>query len=122
MIKSLTSTLLFFICLNATAALNDRLLPSHPTQSGASNVTLNMQIIELTLNDAIYLGLRDNRAIRSAYLDRVAQKFDLVVAEDRFTPKLTLSGSYLAMRNQDSRYRQRDIAPTTTLLTPYGTE
>ncbi|CPR18857.1 Outer membrane efflux family protein [Brenneria goodwinii] len=102
--------------------MTDRLLPSQPTRPGANTARLNAQIIDLTLSDAIYLGLRDNRAIRSAYLDRVAQKFDLLVAEDRFTPKLVLSGSYLAARNQDDRYRQRDIAPSTTLLTPYGTQ
>lgn len=81
----------------------------------------NTNVINLTLSDAIYLGLRDNRAIRSAYLDRVAQKFDLRVAEDRFTPKLMLSGSYVATHNQDDRYKQGDFTPTSTLLTPYGT-
>ncbi|MBJ7223267.1 MULTISPECIES: TolC family protein [unclassified Brenneria] len=121
MIRAFTSVLLL-ISLNASAALTDRLLPSHPTRPGASAARLNAQIIDLTLSDAIYLSLRDNRVIRSAYLDRVAQKFDLLVAEDRFTPKLVLSGSYLAARNHDDRYRQRDIAPTTTLLTPYGTQ
>ncbi|MFE8045724.1 TolC family protein [Brenneria goodwinii] len=121
MIRAFTSVLLL-ISLNASAALTDRLLPSHPTRPGAGAARLNAQIIDLTLSDVIYLSLRDNRVIRSAYLDRVAQKFDLLVAEDRFTPKLVLSGSYLSARNQDDRYRQRDIAPTTTLLTPYGTQ
>lgn len=115
-------SILLLINLSASAALTDRLLPSQPSRPGANAERLNAQIIDLTLSDAIYLGLRDNRAIRSAYLDRVAQKFDLLVAEDRFTPKLVLSGSYLAARNQDDRYRQRNIAPTTTLVTPYGTQ
>ncbi|WP_192456256.1 TolC family protein [Musicola keenii] len=97
----------------------ETLSPSAPSRPGKAPV--NMQRIDLSLGDAVYLALRDNRAIRSAYLDRIAQKFDLRVAEDRFTPKLMLSGSYLAERNQDDRYRQSDITPTTTLLTPYGT-
>ncbi|WP_227983219.1 MULTISPECIES: TolC family protein [Dickeya] len=105
----------------AAAALN----PSQATRAGSSsfsaNALPNAQRIELTLSDAIYLGLRDNRAIRSAYLDRVAQKFDLRVAEDRFTPKLALSGSYLSARNQADSYRQGSLTPTSTLLTPYGT-
>ncbi|EGH20755.1 outer membrane efflux protein [Pseudomonas amygdali pv. mori str. 301020] len=101
-------------------------LPSQATRQGqpsaaAASISLNAETIELTLSDAIYLGLRDNRYIRSAYLDRVAQKFDLRVAEDRFTPKIMLSGSYLSNRNQDDRYRQGAVTPTTTLLTPYGT-
>ncbi|QKO12644.1 hypothetical protein HAT91_00980 [Dickeya solani] len=121
MIRTVALVLLLLVGLDASAALTDRLLPSQATRAGSSSLSPNAQIIDLTLSDAIYLGLRDNRAIRSAYLDRVAQKFDLLVAEDRFTPKLVLSGSYLAARNQDDRYRQGEIAPTTTLLTPYGT-
>ncbi|MEQ4454432.1 TolC family protein [Kosakonia sp. YIM B13605] len=96
--------------------------PSHATRDGeTARIALKGDSIDLTLSDAIYLGLRDNRAIRSAYLDRVAQKFDLRVAEDRFTPKLVLSGNYLSTRNQDDRYRQGNMTPTSTLLTPYGT-
>lgn len=96
--------------------------PSHATRDGeTARIALKGDSIDLTLSDAIYLGLRDNRAIRSAYLDRVAQKFDLRVAEDRFTPKLVLSGNYLSTRNQDDRYRQGNLTPTSTLLTPYGT-
>lgn len=117
--------LLIFLSVSAhswsdTASLQ----PSSATRAGQpsnASMSLNAQTIELTLSDAIYLGLRDNRTIRSVYLDRIAQKFDLRVAEDRFTPKLMLSGSYLAQRNQDDRYRQGNLAPTTTLLTPYGT-
>lgn len=103
----------------AETALN----PSQATRQGQATVStsLNAQTIDLTLSDAIYLGLRDNRAIRSAYLDRIAQKFDLRVAEDRFTPKLSLTGSYLSNRNQSDRYRQGNLTPTSTLLTPYGT-
>ena len=110
----------------AQAGTDGALRPSQAIRQGqpsptTASISLNAETIELTLSDAIYLGLRDNRAIRSAYLDRIAQKFDLRVAEDRFTPKLMLSGSYLSSRNQDDRYREGTVAPTTTLLTPYGT-
>lgn len=63
--------------------------PSAP--STTRSVSLNAQVTSLTLGDAVYLGLRNNPAIRSAYLQRVAQKFDLRVAEDAFNPKLTLN-------------------------------
>lgn len=86
-----------------------------------ARISLNAQAVELALADAIYLGLRDNRTIRSAYLDRIAQKFDLRVAEARFTPRLLLSASYLSARNQSDHYRQGSLTPTATLLTPYGT-
>ncbi|MFV3403299.1 MULTISPECIES: TolC family protein [Pseudomonas] len=87
----------------------------------ASSLSLSAQRIDLSLSDAIYLGLRDNRSIRSVYLDRIAQKFDLRVAEDRFTPKLLIRSNYLSNHNQADRYRQGDITPSATMLTPYGT-
>lgn len=110
------------LVLATTASAADvALKPSQATRPGTAAITLNQQVIDLSLSDAIYLGLRSNRTIRSAYLDRIAQKFDLRVAEDRFTPKLLLSSRYLAARNQDDHYRQGEISPRTTLLTPYGT-
>lgn len=47
----------------------------------------------MTIEEAILLALRHNRTIQSAYLDRVAQKFDLKVAEDEFFPNLDLISS-----------------------------
>ncbi|MSE13633.1 TolC family protein [Pantoea agglomerans] len=80
----------------------------------------NKQVM-LSLSEAISLGLRNNPAIRSAYLHRISQKFDLRVAEDSFTPKLVISGNYLRGENQENIYSQNTLSPTTTLLTPYGT-
>lgn len=87
--------------------------------SGAKQ-PLGAQSIDLTLSDAIYLGLRDNRTIRSAYLDRISQNFDLRVAEDSFTPKLLLAGSYITARNQADRYQQGGVTPTISMQTASG--
>jgi len=46
---------------------------------------------EMTLADAVLLAVRTNRSIKSAYLDRVIQKFNLKVAEDKFYPDLNLT-------------------------------
>jgi len=124
--RSFLAVLVLTAPVGALAWTETPLHPSHASPQGqlsrpASRVSLNGQALELGLSDAIYLGLRDNRAIRSAYLDRIAQKFDLRVAEDRFTPKLTFSGSYLLLRNQSDAARQGTVSPTATLLTPYGT-
>lgn len=111
------------LCLAVLAhpVLVGPLAPTQPAMPGKA-VSLNAQTIDLTLGDAVFLGLRDNRAIRSAYLERIAQKFDLRVEEDRFTPKLVLSGRHLANRNQDDRYRQSEVIPQATLLGEYGTQ
>ncbi|GFM76257.1 hypothetical protein PSCICM_20760 [Pseudomonas cichorii] len=97
------------------------LAPDAPSMPGRT-VSLNEQTIELTLADAVFLGLRANRSIRSAYLERIAQKFDLRVAQDRFTPKLVLSSRYLANRSQSDSYRQTQVIPQTTMLSEYGTQ
>ena len=79
------------------------------------------RVIELTLSDAIYLGVRGNRSIKSAYLDRISQKFELRTIEDMFTPKTQIKTSYLYDRNKNDKYKEGYISPETTLLTPYGT-
>nr|WP_019364796.1 TolC family protein [Pseudomonas luteola] len=86
-----------------------------------NSVTLANEILSLTLTDAVAIGLRNNRSIHSAYLERVAQKFDLIVEEDRYRPKLVISARNLSLRNQNDRYRRTEIIPQTTLLTEYGT-
>lgn len=96
------------------------LAPSQASMPGTA-ISLNQQIVDLTLDEAVFLGLRNNYGIRSAYFERIAQKFDLRVEEDRFTPKLVLSARHIIGRNQDERYRQTDAIPATTLLSKYGT-
>ncbi|WP_339467453.1 TolC family protein [Pseudomonas sp. EL_65y_Pfl1_R83] len=98
--------------------------PSAPstTRSGYDRgVSLNAQATTMTLGDAVYLGLRNNPAIRSAYLQRVAQKFDLRVAEDVFSPKLTLNSYYRNTRGSADNARNASVAPATSLLGEYGT-
>src|SRR5690606_30926930 len=41
------------------------------TTAQSANNALNAPMIDLTLSDAVLLGLRDNRSIRSAYLERI---------------------------------------------------
>ncbi len=53
----------------------------------------------MTLDGCISLALKQNRTIKNAYLDRVAQKYDLRVAEDKFVPTLVLIPSASATGN-----------------------
>ena len=73
-------------------------LPSRATLRQPATTSLNGRLIDLSLSDAVFLGLRGNRTIQSAYLDRIAQKYDLRVAEDYFNPKLVLGGRYVASK------------------------
>ncbi|WP_434524801.1 TolC family protein [Photorhabdus asymbiotica] len=118
----LYSSLAMFLLFPRTGLLaseQERLTLSEPDYSLREETS--REVIGLSLSDAIWLGLRNNYAIRSVYLDRIAQKFDLRVAEDRFTPKLQLSGRYVVGKNQDSDFRKTNLSPNATLLTPLGT-
>ena len=86
--------------------------PPAPTPSG--------QRLSLSLAEAIALGLRDNRTIRSAYLERIAQKFDLTVAERRFVPRLDIAAQASNERLDGETIDHLSLAPTATWLTPTG--
>ena len=55
----------------------------------------------LSLRDCIAITLQQNRTIKNAYLDRVVQKYDLRVAEDKFSPKLYLTPAEAAQTNPE---------------------
>ncbi|MEG4171677.1 MULTISPECIES: TolC family protein [unclassified Microcoleus] len=57
--------------------------------------------VELTLPEVVFLGLENNRVIKNQYLERIAQKQDLAVAEGQFVPIFTpqLSVSSIRLRN-----------------------
>ncbi len=74
----------------------------------------------LTLPEAVFLALRNNRGIHSQYLQRVVDKFALRVAEDIYTPKLTLGGSILQARNAGASSSSLALSPTGTLTTVTG--
>ncbi len=57
---------------------------AHPPSSAHS---------KFSLSDCIALALKHNKTIQSAYLERIAQRFDLRVAESKFTPRLSVGPS-----------------------------
>lgn len=76
--------------------------------------------ITVSLADVVALALRDNRTIRSAYLDRVAQKFDLVVANSRFQPRINLAATVFSSRIGGVSTTQSTVTPTVTWRAPTG--
>ena len=89
------------------------------TSSATENLTTQSKLT-LTLEEAVSLALRNNRAIRSSYLERISQRFDLQVAEDKFNPKGTLSTSYLSHQSTHGNYSSATVTPTATILTMTG--
>ena len=77
--------------------------------------------VNLSLADAVALGLRRNRGIRRAYLQRVAQKFDLHVAEAFFSPRLLLGSRYQTRRGSQPGEQELSVTPKVTLNSEWGT-
>lgn len=111
------------LCLNPADTLaRDAAGPStsSPAPKAKRVGTDSPSTVSLTLADAIFLALRDNRTIRSAPIDRIAQKFDLRVAEDRFGPQFAVSGSLIRQRSAGLRTTGAAVAPSATIQLPTG--
>jgi outer membrane protein TolC len=78
--------------------------------------------IAISLEDAVAIGLRDNRTIKSAYLERVAQKYDLVVAERRFRPRLDIVADVFHERVLGQIAVRSTITPAISWLAPTGAQ
>ena len=56
----------------------------------------------MSLAEAVALALRQNRTVESAYLNRILEKFDLIVARDEFNPQI----SFNVTANQNAAYNE----------------
>lgn len=72
---------------------------------------------ELTLADCIRIAVKENTTIKNAYLDRIVQKYELRVAEDKFFPKMTLTSGL-----QRTNFSASSSVMTTTNLSTSVTE
>lgn len=75
---------------------------------------------EFLLEEAIALAVRNNRLVRSAYVQRIGQKFDLYVSEGKFYPKLLLSTSALTGRVNGTSSDSKDLVTNASLTLPTG--
>ena len=74
----------------------------------------------ITLAEAVALALRHNRTIKSAYISRVLEKFDLEVVRDEFRPDLILSASTALTRQQEEETLNTIIGAGFSLKVPTG--
>jgi outer membrane protein TolC len=74
----------------------------------------------LTLPEAVFLGLRNNRGIRGDYLQRIADRFSLRVAENGFAPRLGIAGDISRGRNAGINATQAGLGPVVSIDTPTG--
>lgn len=77
--------------------------------------------VKLSLADAVAIGLRDNRSIKSAYLERAVQKFDLFIAETRFVPRARIVAGVQERRTDGGAdIRDASIVADGSWLLPTG--
>lgn len=74
----------------------------------------------LTLDEVVALAVRQHRGIQAAYLQRVAEKFDLYVAEGKFHPKLIVGGNVLRNRYGADQTTAKEATVAGSLLLPTG--
>ena len=109
-------------CLPCCIALSATGQASPPASAIALEQRERDELLTLSLDECIALGLRENTTIRSAYLDRIVQRFDLRVAESRMDPQLGIVADLLHSRSAGQRQTLRSVAPTMTLLLPTGAQ
>ncbi|MFT3741626.1 MAG: TolC family protein [Gammaproteobacteria bacterium] len=73
----------------------------------------------LTLKDAIYLAMRHNPSIQNAELQRVIDKFSLIVTKNQYYPQLSLTAQALFQNGSPPTY---SAAPLINYLSPIGTQ
>lgn len=77
--------------------------------------------VALELEEAVALTLRDNRSIRSARLQRAAERFDLFVVERTFTPEGRMFAEIARRESGGVEETEAILAPGIGWLAPLGT-
>ncbi|PTN49404.1 hypothetical protein DAI43_23770 [Achromobacter xylosoxidans] len=72
------------------------------------------------LEEAIALAVRNNRLVKSAYVQRISQKFDLYVSEGKFYPKLLLTTSALTSKVNGTSSNAKDLNTNASVTLPTG--
>ncbi len=112
------------ILILTASAVKGQMPPTHPPAASppAPTPTASGPKLPISLADAVFIGLRDNRTVKSAYLARVSEKFDLYVARSRFQPTAVLNAGVEASRNSGVNGLTTTVAPTVSWLVPTGAQ
>ena len=110
------------VCISLTAGSIAAFLGvAKAHQTRPPSIASGAATLSLTLADAVFIGLRNNLSIRCAYTDREAQRFDLKVAEDVFTPHAVIAASVNRAASTGASVDSVSLSPAVTELTPIGT-
>lgn len=115
-----TGLILAVVCGVAMQSLVASAQTDVPAPNAPPTALMSQHSIDLSLVEAVSLGLRRNYNIRSLKLQRVREKFDLFVADDMFNPKLKLIGTHKLSKGSVDSSRATGIGPSVSLLGEYG--
>lgn len=91
-----------------------------PSQAPAALPAASGAPVQLRLDEAIGLALRNNYSIRTAYVARIAQKFDFLTEQRRFSPVFSLDARVEQRLGHGEAGRESSFSPSAFLLTPTG--
>lgn len=100
-------------------------IADNPLTENQPKPVAKSRAIKLTLSDVVILALENNRPIKNAYLERIAQRQELAVAEDKFSPNFTPAVSIsIAQLGTNRRATDADlgIGATVSVKVPTGGE
>ncbi|MGB5686541.1 MAG: TolC family protein, partial [Candidatus Electrothrix sp.] len=90
--------------------------------SPAGAVPSKQEVQSMTLAEAVTLALRHSRAVESAYLDRLLEKFDLQTAQDKFSPDFSLFSSVAQGNREGASSHRTEVGGEAVLKVPTGGE
>ncbi len=91
-----------------------------PVASPAPNPLPDGPETPISLEEALAIGLRDNRTIRSAYLQRISQRFDFRVGTTPFRPIIAIRASVDDVRYPGGGTPMATLSPTVSWRLPTG--
>lgn len=75
---------------------------------------------DLTMVEAIALGMRSNWTVRTVYVQRIAERYDLWLAKQRFVPRAGVTGAAEIGRAQGQSNESATVGTNVTWLAPTG--
>ncbi|MFP4168591.1 MAG: TolC family protein [Desulfonatronovibrionaceae bacterium] len=94
----------FFLCAPLAAETTAFAEEGAGEYDNSGNNTLEMNLVE-----AISIGLRYSRQIKTTYMDRVLEKFDLAERRRKFYPNITVEGELdIKTSRTDTDYKEQD--------------
>jgi outer membrane protein TolC len=108
------------------ASLSERQASAQTVETRSKQINTEsvrqMPPVKLALSDIVILALENNRPIKNAYLERIAQRQDLAVAESKFSPTFTPSVSVSLARFGSNRATNADVGLEANVRIPTGGE